>query len=90
MCYNTPRSMWENEHVGKFKNRWFGLCRVQNKISNNTIILVTIETFEANSIILNINKLKFYEFYDKDQLVTITSKQSSKEMDDNQKGGNAK
>jgi hypothetical protein len=49
---------------------------VQYRIPNNTALLVIEAKFEPDSIIVNINKLKSYQFYNEDQLVTITSKQS--------------
>jgi hypothetical protein len=56
----------ENEHVRKFKSRWFGPYRVQYKLPNNTTLLVTEANFEPNPIIVNINKLKPYQFYNED------------------------
>jgi hypothetical protein len=41
--------------------------------------------FEPNPIIVNINKLKPYKFYDAQPLVTIEPKKSSKGLDDQYK-----
>jgi hypothetical protein len=47
------------------------------RLPNNTALLVTKANFEPNPIIVNINKLKPYQFYNEDQLVTITPSQST-------------
>jgi hypothetical protein len=54
----------QKEHVGKFKNRWFGPYRIQYCLPNNTALLVTVAHFELDPIIININKLKPYQFYE--------------------------
>jgi hypothetical protein len=62
-------SKGEKEDVGKFKSQRFRPYRV---LPNNIALLVTVANFEPNPIIMNINKLKSYQFYNEDQLVTIT------------------
>jgi hypothetical protein len=50
---------------------------VQYRLPNNTALLVIKANFEPNPIIVNINKLKSYQFYNEDQLVTITPRQAT-------------
>jgi hypothetical protein len=47
---------------GKFKSRWYGPYKVQYKLPNNTVLLVSMEHFEPNPFLVNINKLKPYYF----------------------------
>ena len=47
-------------HAGKLRNKWFGSYRVQYLLPNNTVLLVTIDKFDPDPIIVNINKLKTY------------------------------
>ncbi len=54
----------ENTHLGKFKKRWFGPFRVQYCLSNNIVILVSINNFEPNLVLFNVNKLKPYKYVD--------------------------
>lgn len=74
------------EHVGKFKRRWFGPFRIQYRLPNNTALLVTIQQFEPNPVIVNINKLKPYRFYDQDQFVTVTPNLLPEGLVNHQKG----
>jgi hypothetical protein len=57
----------EKTHLGKFKKRWFGPFRVQYCLPNNIILLVFVNNFEPNLVLINVNKLKPYTY------VTITS-----------------
>ncbi len=50
--------------MGKFKKKWFGPLRVQYCLPNNTIILVCVNKFEPNPILVNVNKLKPYKYVD--------------------------
>jgi hypothetical protein len=54
--------MWfqkgNNSHLGKFTRKWFGPYRVQYVLLNNNVLLLTIEKFEANLVLVNVNKLK--------------------------------
>jgi hypothetical protein len=50
--------------LGKFKKRWFGPFRVQYCLSNNIVILVSINNFEPNLVLFNVNKLKPYKYVD--------------------------
>jgi hypothetical protein len=51
----------ENTHLGKFKKRWFDPFRVQYCLPNN-IVLVHVNNFEPNPILVSINKLKPYKY----------------------------
>ncbi len=48
-------------HLGKFTRKWFGLYRIQYVLPNKTMLLVTIEKFETNPMLINVNKLKPYK-----------------------------
>jgi hypothetical protein len=58
--------MWfpkgNKSHLGKFTRKWFGPYIVQYMLSNNTMLLVIIEKFETNPMLVNVNKLKGYKF----------------------------
>jgi hypothetical protein len=47
-------------HLGKFTRKWFGPYKVQYAFPNNIMLLVTIEKFETNPMLVNVNKLKPY------------------------------
>ena len=49
-----------NVHAGKLHNKWFGPYRVQYLLPNNTVFLVTVDKFDPDPVIVNINKLKTY------------------------------
>ena len=44
-----------NVHAGKLRNKWFGPL-----LPNNTVLLVTVDKFDLDLVIVNINKLKTY------------------------------
>ena len=50
-----------NIHAGKLRNKWFGPYRVQYLLPNNTVLLVTVDKFDPDPVIVNINKLKTYQ-----------------------------
>jgi hypothetical protein len=54
----------EKTHLGKFKKRWFGPFRVEYYLLNNTVILVFVNNFEPNLILVNVKKLKPYKYVD--------------------------
>jgi hypothetical protein len=54
----------KKSHLGKLKKRWFGLFEVQYYLPNNIIFLVSINNFEPNLVLVNINKLKPYKYVD--------------------------
>jgi hypothetical protein len=49
-------------HLTKFIRKWFGLYKVQYVFRNNTVLLVTIEDFETNLVLVSANKLKPYKY----------------------------
>ena len=49
-----------NIQAGKLRNKWFGPYRVQYLLPNNTLLLVTVDKFDPDPVIVNINKLKTY------------------------------
>ena len=49
-----------NVYAGKLRYKWFGPYRVQYLLPNNTILLVTVDKFDPDPVIVNINKLKTY------------------------------
>ncbi len=57
--------MWfpkgNKSHLGKFTRKWFGLYITQYVLLNNIVLLVTIEKFETNTMLVNMNKLKPYK-----------------------------
>ncbi len=57
LIMNTPR---------KFTNKWFGLYKVQYHLSNNTCLLVIIDKFDPNPILMNVDKLKSYNYVSKE------------------------
>jgi hypothetical protein len=58
--------MWfpkgNKSHLGKFTKKWFGLYIVQYVLPNNIVLLMTIEKFETNPMLINVNKLKPYNY----------------------------
>ncbi len=46
-------------HLGKFTRKWFGLYRVHYVLPNNNVLLVTIEKFKANPMLVNVNKCEY-------------------------------
>ena len=49
-----------NVHAGKLRNKWFGPYQVQYLLPNNIVLLVTLDKFDPDPVIVNINKLKTY------------------------------
>jgi hypothetical protein len=49
-------------HLGKFISKWFGPYIIQYVLPNNIVLLVTIEKFETNPVLVNVNKLKPYKY----------------------------
>jgi hypothetical protein len=46
------------EHIEKFFKWWFGMYKIQYCFPNNIVLLINIDKFETNPILVNINKLK--------------------------------
>ncbi len=51
-------------HLGEFKKRWFGPFKVQYCLPNNTILLISVNNFEPNLVLVNVNELKPYTYVD--------------------------
>ncbi len=49
-------------HLGKFIRKWFGLYIIQYVLPNIILLLVIIEKFETNPVLVNMNKLKPYKY----------------------------
>ncbi len=49
-------------HLGKFTRKWFGPYKVQFVLPDNIMLLVTIEKFGINPMLVNVNKLKPYKY----------------------------
>ncbi len=49
-------------HLRKFTRKWFGPYKIQYVLPNNTLLLVTIEKFETNLVLVNVNKFKPYKY----------------------------
>ncbi len=58
--------MWfpkgNKSHLGKFTRKWFGPYKVQYVLCNNIKLLATPTNFEPNLVVINVNKLKPYQF----------------------------
>ncbi len=48
-------------HLGKLTRKWFGPYSVQQVMPNNIVLLMTIEKFETNHVLVNVNKFKPYK-----------------------------
>jgi hypothetical protein len=46
----------------KFQRQWFGPHKMQYCLPNNTILLLIMDKFDFNLILVNINKYKPYKF----------------------------
>ncbi len=55
-------SLGRKNTLGKFKKRWFGPFKVQYCLPNNTDILIFVNNFEPNLVLVNVNKLKPYVY----------------------------
>jgi len=49
-------------HNPKLRRQWFGPYKIHYCLPNNTILLMTIDKFDPNPILVSINKLKPYRF----------------------------
>jgi hypothetical protein len=43
----------KKEHIEKFKKQWFGSYKIEYYLPNSTILLVNIDKFEPNPILVN-------------------------------------
>jgi len=55
----------EKTHMGKFKKKWFEPFKVQYCSFNNIVLLISVNNFEPNLVLVNVNKLKPYKYVDK-------------------------
>ncbi len=53
------RHIWAN-----FKKRWFNPFKVQYCLPDNIVIIVLVNNFELNPVLVNVNKLKLYKYLD--------------------------
>jgi hypothetical protein len=54
----------EKTYLGKFKKRWFGPFKVQYCLFNNNVIIIFVNNFEPDLVLVNVNKLKPYTYVD--------------------------
>jgi hypothetical protein len=52
----------ENTHLGKFLKKWFRPFKVQYCLPNNNNIIIYVNNFEPNLVLVNFNKLKPYKY----------------------------
>jgi hypothetical protein len=54
--------MWfprgNKSHLRTFIRKWFGSYKIQYVLPNNIVLSMTIEKFETNHVLVNVNKLK--------------------------------
>jgi hypothetical protein len=55
-------SKGKKSHMGKFTRKWFTSYKVLYGLPNNIVLLVTIEKFETDPMLVNENKLKPYKY----------------------------
>jgi hypothetical protein len=48
----------QKTHLGKFTKKWFGPYKVQFYLPNNIMLLVSLNKFDPNRVLVNVNKLK--------------------------------
>jgi hypothetical protein len=49
-------------HIKKFKHQWFNSYQIQYCLPNNNILLITLDKFDLNLILVNVNKPKPYRY----------------------------
>jgi hypothetical protein len=71
--------------LGKFKRRWFGPFRVHYCLPNNIIIFISLNNFEPNMVLVNVNKLKPYKYVDQtlNKIKSSNNQMSLKSIDSN-------
>jgi hypothetical protein len=57
-----------------FQKGWFGPYRIQYYLPKNIILLVIVENFDFNLVLVNINKLKPYRFMEDQTFQPILTK----------------
>jgi hypothetical protein len=63
-----------SKHAPKFQRRWFGPYWIQYCLPNHIILLVTVDKFDPNPVLVNINKLKPYMFIEEKNLQPVLVK----------------
>jgi hypothetical protein len=53
------------KHIGKFFKGWFGPYKIKYFLPTNIVLLVNIDKFKPNPILVNINRLKLYKYLGK-------------------------
>lgn len=53
-----------NIYNNKLHSKWFGPYHVPYVLSNNMVLLITVQYFDHDPVIVNVNKLKSYRFLD--------------------------
>jgi hypothetical protein len=48
-------------YTKKFKHHWFSPYKTQYYLLNNTTLSITIDVFDPNLVLININKVKLYK-----------------------------
>jgi hypothetical protein len=56
----TLVSKRQKTQLGKFTKKWFGPYKVQFYLPINIVLLVTLNKFDPNHVLVNVNKLKPY------------------------------
>jgi hypothetical protein len=51
-------------HLGNFTKKWFGPYKIKFCLPNNNVLLLTLDKFDPNPVLVNVNKLKPYQFMD--------------------------
>ncbi len=46
----------------KYTRKWFGPYKVQYVLPNNIVLLMTIDKFETNPVLVNVNEFKPYKY----------------------------
>ncbi len=69
-----PRAI--ETHNPKFQKQWFGPHKMQYCLPNNIILLLTINKFDLNLILININKYKPYRFAKDNKFQPVLTKPS--------------
>jgi hypothetical protein len=58
--------MWfpngNKSQLGKFTKKWVQPYKIQYVFPNNIVLLVTIEKFESNPVLVNVNKFEPYKY----------------------------
>jgi hypothetical protein len=57
-------SQGKKTHMGKFLKRLFGPFKVWHCLPNNIVLLVFVNNFEPNLVLVNVKKLKPYTYVD--------------------------